>query len=123
MLLCFVSLVPWPTALAADYIRRGDSSASTAAFLYAAIMMLLGLSISVAWSYLDRNPELVHEAARPGLPAATKRSLIGATAYIPALAIAPVSAAASLAITAAIAVYFALSRTTVPSLLTGATDE
>ena len=44
--LLFVSLIPWPTALAADYARTGGDGARDAAVLYAAVMLLMGLSFA-----------------------------------------------------------------------------
>ncbi len=46
-----------------------------------------------------------------------RRALYGVLAYVPAIGIAFVSPAASFAIDAAIAVYFAVTRTDVPSLI------
>jgi len=46
LFLLFVSIIPWPTAIAAEYADRG-SQAETAAVLYAAVMLLMGLSFSL----------------------------------------------------------------------------
>ena len=46
LFLLFVSIIPWPTALAAEHICQGGSSARAVAVLYAATMMLMGLSIA-----------------------------------------------------------------------------
>jgi uncharacterized membrane protein len=116
LFLLFVSILPWPTALAAEYADRG-SQATTAAVLYAATMMLLGLSFGLGWRYLSKHAELVAEPARGALHAATVRGAIGGVAYALAIAVAFVSPWASFAIDGAIAVYFALSRSEVPGLI------
>jgi uncharacterized membrane protein len=115
--LLFISIIPWPTAIAADYARTGGSGARTAAVLYASIMLLMGLSFAASWRYLTRHPALVREAARGAFPAGTRRALLGGLVYVAAIAVAFVSPDVSFAIDALIAVYFALSRSEVPGLI------
>lgn len=115
--LLFISLIPWPTAVAADYIQSGEGQARTAAVLYASIMLLMGLSFAAGWRYLRQHPELVNEAARDAFPAGTRRAALGGLIYLPAILIAFVSPDASFAIDAAIALYFAVSRSEVPGLI------
>jgi uncharacterized membrane protein len=116
LFLLFVSIVPWPTALAAEYADRG-SQATTAAVLYAGVMMLMGLSFALSWRYLDTHPELVAEPARAAFRAGTVRAVLGGLVYLGAIAVAFVSPWASFAIDGAIAVYFAVSRSEVPGLI------
>ncbi|HEY3612301.1 MAG TPA: TMEM175 family protein [Gaiellales bacterium] len=115
--LLFVSLIPWPTALAAEYVTDGGSAARTVAVLYAATMLLLSLAMTANWRYLLLHPELVAEPARPAFPAGTRRSLIASAVYVPALLLALVSPDASFALDAIVAVYFAVSRSEVPGLI------
>jgi uncharacterized membrane protein len=117
LFLLFISLIPWPTALAAEYARAGGEPARTAAVLYASIMLAMGLSFAAGWRYLTRHPELVNDAARSAFPAGTRRALLGGGVYVPAILIALVSPDVSFAIDAAIAVYFAVSRSEVPGLI------
>ena len=105
--LLFISVVPWPTALAANYVDRGFSEARAVAILYAATMLLMGLTFTWGWRYLATHPELVAEPARPAFPAGTRRALLGALVYLVAVAVAFVSPLASFAIDGAVAVYFA----------------
>jgi uncharacterized membrane protein len=115
--LLFISIIPWPTALAAEYARTGGSGARTAAVLYASIMLLMGLSFAAGWRYLAGHDELVAEPARPAFPAGTRRALAGGLVYAIAIAIAFVSPDVSFAIDALVAVYFAVSRSEVPGLI------
>jgi hypothetical protein len=115
--LLFVSMIPWPTELAASHIREGGSAARAVAALYAAVMMLMGLSMAGSWRYLMRHEQLVVATARPAMAAGTRRALLGALAYRPALILAPLAPAVSLALDAVIAVYFAVSRSEVPWLV------
>jgi len=115
--LLFVSIIPWPTALAAEHIRQGGEAARAVALLYAATMMLMGLSMAFSWRYLREHEQLIAEPARPAMPAGARRALLGSLAYVPAIAFALLVPVVSLAIDAAIAIYFALSRSEVPGLI------
>lgn len=117
LFLLFVSVIPWPTALAAQYAQDGGSQALTAAILYAGIMMLMGFSFTLGWRYLATHPELVDESTRAALPAGARRSLLGALVYVVAILLAFVSPTASFAVDAAVAVYFAASKSEVPGLV------
>ena len=120
--LLFVSVIPWPTAVAAGYARRGPE-ARPAAILYAATMMMMGLTFAWCWRYLTLHPELVAEPARAAFPAGTRRALVGGLVYVVAIVVAVASPWASFGIDAAVAAYFALSRSEVPGLLVGTTPE
>ncbi len=116
LFLLFVSVIPWPTAIAAAYVNHG-SQAQPAAVLYAAVMLLMGLSFSLGWRYLADHPDLVVEPARSAMRAGTIRALIGGLVYIVAIGLAFVSPRASFALDGVIALYFAASRTAVPALV------
>ena len=115
--LLFVSIIPWPTAIAAQYADQGFSQARVAAVLYATTMLLMGLSFAWGWRYLSVHPELVTESARAAFPAGTRRALIGGLVYVAAIAVALISPTASFAVDALVAVYFAVSRSEVPGLV------
>jgi uncharacterized membrane protein len=115
--LLFVSIIPWPTAIAAEYADKGFSQARVAAVLYAATMLLMGLSFSWGWRYLAVHPELVAKPARVAFPTGTRRALLGGLVYFAAIALALINPAASFAIDALVAGYFALSRSEVPGLI------
>jgi uncharacterized membrane protein len=117
LFLALISIMPWPTAIAAEYARDGGAQARTAAVLYAGVMMLMGLAFALSWRYLSANLELVAEPARAAFPAGTRRAALGGLVYLPAIAVAFVSPTASFAIDAAVAVYFALSKSEVPGLI------
>ena len=117
LLLFFVSAIPWPTALAADYARGGGDNARDMAILYAATMLLMGCAFALSWRYLADHHDLVAEPARPAMAGGAKRSIIGALAYVPAIVVAFASPVASFARAGLVAVYFAASRSEVPGLL------
>jgi uncharacterized membrane protein len=115
--LLFISVIPWPTALAADYARHGFAEARAVAVLYAATMLMMGLTFAWGWRYLTRHPELVAAPARNAFPAGTRRALLGGLVYLLAIGLAFISPLGSFAIDALVAVYFALSRSEVPGLI------
>ncbi len=115
--LLFISILPWPTALAADYADQAVPEARAVAVLYAATMLMMGLTFAWGWRYLATHPELVAEPARSALPAGARRALLGSLVYLIAIAVAFLSPAASFAIDALVAVYFAASRSRVPGLI------
>ncbi len=121
MFLLLVSIVPWPTAIAASYADHG-AQARPAAVLYAGTMLMMGLSFAWSWHYLSRHRDLVTEPARPGLPTGFRRALVGSLVYLVAIAAAFVSPSASFAIDALVAIYFAVSTSPVPGLIVQASD-
>jgi uncharacterized membrane protein len=116
LFLLFISIMPWPTALAAQYADKGDQ-AIPAAVLYATTMLLLGLSFGASWSYLHHHPELVYAPAKGEMAGGVRRAVIGALVYLVAIAVAFVSPLTSFAIDGIIAAYYAASRTNVPGLI------
>jgi uncharacterized membrane protein len=115
--LLFISVIPWPTALASNYADRGLPEARAAAILYAATMLMMGLSFAWGWQYLAAHPELVAEPARPAFPAGARRALLGGLVYLAAIAVAFLSPTASFAIDALVAAYYAASKSKVPGLI------
>ena len=64
-LLLVVSALPFPTRLLAEYLTAG-SDAHTAAAIYSATMLAMGLAYSVLWIAVTRDVGLLHRARRPG---------------------------------------------------------
>ena len=120
--LLFISVIPWPTALAASYATKGFAQARTAAVLYAATMLMMGLTFALGWRYLARHSELVVLSARPAFNACTRRALLGGLVYLLAIAFVFVKPMGSFAIDALVAVYFASSRSRVPGLIVRSTQ-
>ena len=104
----------------AEHIRAGGTAARAVALLYASTMMLMGLSMAFGWRYLAKHDQLVARPARAAMSAGARRALLGALAYIPAIAFAVLVPAISVAVDAAIAMHFALSRSEVPGFIYGA---
>jgi len=108
LLLLFVALVPWPTSLAAQYLRD-SRQASVAAVAYGLTMAALSGSFAAIWLYLRRREHLAQSSARPRLGGALRRALTGVLAYLLGVALAFVWAPAAFAVYALVAIYFAVS--------------
>jgi uncharacterized membrane protein len=109
VLLGWVSLVPWPTNLTAEYMRTGGADERTAALVYAGVMAGMGLTFGALWTYAAAGRRLIgprltdRELRRIRL-----RFVLGGPIYVAAMAVALVSAPASLAIIGVLAIYYVL---------------
>ena len=57
-LLGWVSLIPWPTQLTAEYMRTGGADERTAALVYAGVMAAMGVTFGALWRYAHERPPL-----------------------------------------------------------------
>jgi TMEM175 potassium channel family protein len=106
--LLFVALLPWPTALTAEFADEASTS-GLVTFLYSATMLLIAASLVTAWSYLGRHPNLLAKNLAPGLRHSFRRTCLICIPYVVAMPIALVSPLASLLIDASVVVYLATS--------------
>jgi uncharacterized membrane protein len=83
LLLLPVSVLPWPTAVLAEYARHGSvTDQRTAVLLYGGISTFMALSFNVFWRRLLRHPELHRPGLDRGLLAVRNRRYnLGLTAY------------------------------------------
>jgi uncharacterized membrane protein len=113
VLLMCIGILPWTTALLAEYLRRG-SGQGLAAAIYAGSFLLM----SVVFYALQRHTlfareHLLHERSKKlDRAKIATRSRRGLLPYAVAVSLAPVSAYATLAICAALAVYYAFPAPT-----------
>ena len=111
VLLMTIGILPFTTALMAEYLR--DSSGEhLAAAVYAGSFLLAGLAFfGLNHHTLGRRPELLHEhLGEPERRTLIRFNGIGLLPYVLAVALAPVSAYLTLAICGAVAVYYALPQ-------------
>jgi uncharacterized membrane protein len=101
-LLLWVTLIPWPTSLLAEYMLAGGQDERAAALVYALTMTLMGAAFGSLWLYLTGRSELVAARSR------TRRFVIGTPIYAVSIGLALVSAPACLAVNALLAVFYAL---------------
>ncbi len=114
LLLLFITVIPFPTALLAQYLRAGGRDSHVAAALYGLVMEGMSLSFGAMFAWGGRHPELLHE---PPEPAVHRRALmqfgVGSVLYLFTIALAFVSAPGALIAHFAIAVFYIVDRTTV----------
>jgi uncharacterized membrane protein len=101
-LLLWVTLIPWPTSLLAEYMLAGGDNERAAALVYAVTMTLMGVAFGSLWLYLRRRVE--HGAVR----SRTQRFVIGTPIYAASIGLALVSAPACLAVNALLAIFYAI---------------
>jgi TMEM175 potassium channel family protein len=111
LLLLGIAIVPFPTALVAEYL--GHVGQTTAATVYNATLIGIAICFNLLWRSASRDGRLLHETHdRDAVRHITESYRYGPLWYVLALALEFVSVTASLLLTLALAIYFALpSRT------------
>jgi uncharacterized membrane protein len=110
LLLLGVTVVPFPTAVLA--VHLGGPEQKTAAVLYNATFVIIGITFNILWRYAVAR-RLIDPSALPSAASMSRQYAFGPIIYLICLALAWVSVKASLALSIGIAVFFALP----PSLL------
>jgi uncharacterized membrane protein len=105
-LLGSVSVIPFPTALLAEYLREGGRASHVAAAVYAASMTAMGLGFGGIWLYATRHGFVALSPEQ--IRMVTRRFLLGNPFYALSIGLAFVSAYAVLAIAAVLALYYAV---------------
>jgi uncharacterized membrane protein len=113
LLLMLIAVLPWTTALLAEYLREDDGQ-HLAAAIYGGSLLAMALSFFAMQRYLlVAKPELVVASLGPAERAAImRRNMVGLVPYLIATAVAPLSSYLVLAICGAVGVYYALPATT-----------
>jgi uncharacterized membrane protein len=111
LLLLGVCILPFPTALVAEYLGRAGQV--TAASVYNGTLIVIAICFNLLWRCASRNGRLLHEDHdRDAVRHISESYRFGPLSYIVALALAFLSVTASLVLNLALAIYFALpSRT------------
>jgi uncharacterized membrane protein len=109
VLLLTIGLIPFGTALLAEYLKAGHGE-NLAAGVYGGVFLAMGIAFATLnWHILFRKPQLLATE----LPEARRRQILtrsvsGLIPYVIATALAAVSPYPTLAICAALAIYYAL---------------
>jgi TMEM175 potassium channel family protein len=111
LLLLGVVIVPFTTALLAEYVGAGGTPASTATAVYALSGVILPIPWILIWRHLSRHPELLE----PGFDAAHaraefKRALLGPMIYTLAIPVAILAPIVALLLFIGIAALYALTN-------------
>jgi uncharacterized membrane protein len=110
LLLLFVSAIPFPTRLAADYLTRG-ADAKVAVAVYSATMVGMSLAYGWIWLHATGDRGLLHEHLdRVAQRAAIARFGIGTFVYLALVGLAFVTPVGTLAIHGALALYYCFDQ-------------
>jgi len=107
VLLLLIAFVPFPTRVAAEFIRSGDNRRE-AALLYGITMTITAVCFFAVWIYGSRRLLLAGTDMRE-VTGITRSYLPGAPMYGTATLLALASGTASLILFAAIAIFYAIS--------------
>ena len=108
LLLLFVTFVPFPTALVAEYVRRPEGR--TAAAIYSGTYVALGIAFNLLWRYASGGGRLLDpRISRAQVEAINRNYSFGAALYLPAFVLAFWSVPASLCLCLGLAAFFALT--------------
>jgi uncharacterized membrane protein len=110
LLLLPVSVLPWPTAVLAEYVREGTGGDQrVAVLLYGTTSSLMALGFHALWRYILRHDELRRpEMTREALAVRNRRYNVGLAAYPAATLLGQVSVPLFLALMFALAVLYLL---------------
>ncbi len=107
LLLLGVTVVPFPTALVAEYLYRHGQQAAAA--VYSGTFTVIAIFFNLLWRYASHGHRLLGPAADgERVRAITWAYSYGPPVYLASFALAFVNGAASLALNAALAAFFAL---------------
>ena len=114
LLLMAIAVIPFTTALVADYLRESEGE-KLAAAIYGGSLLLMGLSFFATQAYVlyGEGGQLARaEIGAAERAAIRRRNLTGIAPYAVATAVAPLSPYLTLAICGAVALFYALPGTT-----------
>jgi uncharacterized membrane protein len=107
LFLLFIALVPYPTAIVAEYLESPGEQ-RTAMLIFSAMWLMVAIMINLLWWSARR-----HHLVVPGLDARvlrgiTRRYLVGLLLYLLALALCLVSFEATMVVYVIVGVYYTL---------------
>lgn len=106
LLLMFITIVPFPTALIAEYMDK--DAAKTAAAVYAGMALLIALAFTGLWQHAIKHGRLLTKGFREREAEELSRQYrYGPLAYVVAFGLAFVSAKLSIGLCLALVVFFA----------------
>lgn len=87
LFLLFISLLPWPTALTAQFIEH-HSTARVVTVLYSTNMLLIALTLAGSWAYLSRREEFLAPGLEVNFRASLPRTRMVLVPYLVAILVA-----------------------------------
>ncbi|MER6126096.1 TMEM175 family protein [Streptomyces sp. NPDC001795] len=115
LVLMVVAVVPWPTAMLAEYLQE-DEASHVAAAVYSLVMVAMALAFHALWWHLTRTGHLFDPRVDvPAARATRVRFALGSLAYPMTVGLAFVSAPLTLAAHGLIALYYGFNQVPVPT--------
>jgi uncharacterized membrane protein len=112
LLLMCVVLIPYPTAVVADYLRRGGWNAKVAVAFYSAVMEAMGLAFSAIYIWAGRHHDLLDESVDVAQHQSALRQFgFGTVAYLGLIALSFVNAEVALGGHFVLAGFYVFDRT------------
>ena len=116
LLLVTVTIMPFPTALVAEYI--GHPQQTPAVVTYIALNTVMAIAFNLAWRYAVHHGRLLSSRADAVAVAAISRDyLVGPIVFLAATLLAVLNVEVGLAICVALGIFFALPRSLLNRLL------
>jgi uncharacterized membrane protein len=113
LLLLFVALVPWPTALLAEYIRAPGTDSHVAAAVYSGTSVGIAGSFNLMWRYIVRDDRLIHDHLDlQALRRNTRRFSVGLVIYPITVGTAFISAPLTLGLHGLVAAFYVVDQAT-----------
>jgi uncharacterized membrane protein len=106
LLLLGVSVVPYPTAILAQYLGRADQR--TAAVFYNATFFVIAIFFNILWRYAIARRLLDKSVNTAYAENISRQYAVGPIVYLICLGLAWVNVHASISLNAALAIFFAL---------------
>jgi uncharacterized membrane protein len=106
LLLMVITLLPFPTALVAQY-GEDPRNGHLAAAVYCGLCVLIALFFNAVWWYAAVRGRLLHEGVAGAGGAVTRRYMFGPLLYLVALGVAFISVPGALLVCGGLALYFA----------------
>jgi uncharacterized membrane protein len=113
ILLMWITLIPFPTAVVAEHLRDGGETTETAVALFSGTLFVSAIGFIALFAWITHDDRLVHSLPpRRTVVAARVRFGMGLAAYGLAVGVAFVAPYAALAIHAVTAGYYAFDQAT-----------
>ncbi|MGH9225549.1 MAG: TMEM175 family protein [Acidimicrobiales bacterium] len=105
-LLLWIAVLPFPTALVAEYIRHGDD-AHVAMAVYSANMLGSAIAFNLLWLWITRDARLLHAHVDHAAAKASRRRFgVGVLVYVATVALSFANAILTLVVHFAVAAYY-----------------
>jgi uncharacterized membrane protein len=113
-LLLWTALIPFPTAVVAEYLKDGGTNAEIAMALYGFVILGAAVAFVLLFGWITRDERILGSLPpRPVIRRARQRFGLGLVVYSAALALSFLSPMLALAAHASMALYYAFDQSTV----------